>query len=328
MSTGEKSRVTRRFIAALGDAIGPYTDIPAPDVYTDAQTMAWVYDTYSMMHAGQNNLPVVTGKPLDLGGSAGREAATAQGCLYVTEHFIELGGLAGVEELTGLSIAIQGFGNAGRHAARLFSQAGAIIVAVSDSRGGIFEPAGLSIPAVEQHKDDTGSVVGFPGAKPLDSGELLELPCDILIPAALENQITSRNADRIGARVVVEAANGPTTPAGDRILANRGIPVVPDILGNAGGVVVSYFEWVQNLENQQWDERDILDRLRRKMRRATEKVVVRRATLLDAHAEAETAFVAKHEGVAGIPSPDLRIASYVTALEIVTRATLRRGIWP
>jgi glutamate dehydrogenase (NAD(P)+) len=328
LSLNEKSRLTRRFIAALGETIGPYTDIPAPDVYTDAQTMAWIYDTFEMMHPGDNNKPVVTGKPLELGGSPGRESATAQGCLYATEHFLELGGLPGITGLSGATVAIQGFGNAGRNAARLFANAGAVIVGVSDSQGGIYEPAGLPLAAVEHHKDTTGSVVDFPGTKSLEHQEVLELPCDILIPAALENQITLQNVERIETRLVVEAANGPTTPAADRVLADRGIHILPDILANAGGVVVSYYEWVQNLENQQWDEHEVLDKLRKKMRRATEKVVLSRAALSESYEEAAAAHAERHGGGIEVPPPDLRIAAYVVAVELTARSALQRGIWP
>jgi glutamate dehydrogenase (NAD(P)+) len=181
LSKREKERVTRRYIAALGDAIGPFTDIPAPDLYTDAGTMAIVYDTYAMMHPGQNNFPVVTGKPLNLSGSVGREAATARGAVYATEHLLEVGGVPGLDTLDGIEVAIQGFGNAGSHAARLFRDAGARVVAVSDSRGGIFEPNGLDIAQVAAHKAETGSVIDFPGTKPLGPREVLEIPCDVLV---------------------------------------------------------------------------------------------------------------------------------------------------
>ncbi len=326
-SEGELSRITRRFISALGDNIGPYTDIPAPDVYTNEQTMAWVYDTYSMMHPGENNLPVVTGKPLDLGGSPGRSAATAQGAVFVTEHFLEIGSIPDVSDLSEATIAIQGFGNAGYHAARLFSASGATIVAVSDSKGGIYEPSGLDVRKVMDHKQETGSVVGYPGAKSLDPQELLEVPCEILVPAALENQITLANADRIAARLIVEAANGPVTPGADRVLAERGIHVLPDILANAGGVVVSYYEWVQNLENQRWEEHDVLEKLRHKMRRATEHVVTRRVALVEGHEHfAQEWKKVKRNG--DLPMPDLRIAAHVLAVGANVRAALQRGIWP
>jgi len=324
----EKSRVTRRFIAALGDNIGPYTDIPAPDVYTDAQTMAWVYDTYSMMHPGDNNLPVVTGKPLDLGGSPGRAQATAQGALFVTEHYLALGGSPALTGLKGASVAVQGFGNAGRFAAHLFSAAGATVVAVSDSRGGIHDPSGLDVSKVELHKDETGSVIALEGTKPLEGGEVLEVPCDILIPAALENQITTANADRISAHVVVEAANGPTTPAADQILTENGTHVLPDILANAGGVVVSYYEWVQNLENQQWEEHEVLEKLRRKMQRATERVVTKRVALIEGHEHYQEALRSRNHEAPELLIPDLRTAAYVVAVGACSSTATQRGIWP
>ena len=328
LSPREKRQITRRFIAALGENIGPHTDIPAPDVYTDAQTMAWIYDTYSMMHPGENNMPVVTGKPLDLGGSPGRDSATAMGSLFVTEHFIELGAVPELSELKGTTVAIQGFGNAGRWAASLYRDAGAVVVAVSDSRGGIYNPDGLDVGRVAAHKDETGSVIDFPGSKPLGPLEVLEIECDILIPAALENQLTAANADRVKARIVVEAANGPTTPAADRILCDKGIHVLPDILANAGGVVVSYFEWVQNLENQQWDEAEVHRKLREKMNRATEQVVARKAALRDGHDHFQAEWDKYRPEDGELPLPDLRIAAYVVAVGRVAQTTDQRGLWP
>ncbi len=326
LSPAEKRRITRRFIAELGKTIGPNSDIPAPDLYTDSQTMAWVYDTYAMMHPGENALPVVTGKPLDLGGIAGRDTATAQGALYATQHFLEIGGKPGLQELSGLDVAVQGYGNAGRNAAHLFHEAGARIVAVSDTRGGAYDPNGLDLNAVDTLKDTTGTVLGLDGAKELDHREVLEVPCDILIPAAIENQITSENADRIQARVVVEAANGPTTPIADDILNAKGIAVIPDILANAGGVIVSYFEWVQNLEHTQTDPGDVQTRLRTKMHRATEQVVATRAALI----EAFDTYAADWKERTGtdLRHPDLRTAAYVVAVGRCLRAAEQRGIWP
>jgi glutamate dehydrogenase/leucine dehydrogenase len=328
LSIGEKERLTRRFTAALGETIGPHTDIPAPDLYTDAQTMAWIYDTYSMMHHGEANLPVVTGKPVELGGLAARDRATAQGAFFVTEHFLEIGGLPGHDDLGGLRVAVQGFGNAGANVARLFRQAGASIVGISDSRGGIYDPDGLDVVGVSRFKADTGSVVGLPGAEEIPSGAVLELPCDILIPAAIENQINAANAERINARLVVEAANGPVTPAADDILNERGIKVIPDILANAGGVVVSYFEWAQNIENQQWDNAEVLERLRKTMQRSTELVVTRRAALVES---LETYRKHWHEALQSappIPIPDLRTAAQVVAIQRCRTAALQRGVWP
>ncbi|MCB2224977.1 MAG: Glu/Leu/Phe/Val dehydrogenase [Actinobacteria bacterium] len=328
LSVEEKRKITRRFIASLGDNIGPHTDIPAPDVYTDAQTMAWIYDTYSMMHPGQNNLAVVTGKPLDIGGIPGRSDATARGALMVTEHFLQIGGLPGQRDLQGTTVAIQGFGNAGRFAATLFRDSGATIVAVSDSRGGVYDPDGLDLAAVCAHKDETGSVVGAPNTQALEPKEVLEVPCHILIPAALENQITAENADRINCRLVVEAANGPVTPAADRILAERDIKVLPDILANAGGVVVSYFEWVQNLDNAQWEEHEVHEKLRRKMYRATEHVMTQRVNLAESFEYYQNRWSDLYPGSEPLVTPDMRIAAYTLAIERVRRAAEQRGVWP
>jgi glutamate dehydrogenase/leucine dehydrogenase len=314
LSENELRRITRRFISELGDAIGPHTDIPAPDVNTTAQTMAWVYDTYQMMHPGSNNLPVVTGKPLGIGGSLGRREATAQGALYVTQRALARGIVPGMDSLEGATVAIQGFGNAGAIAAELFAAAGAKIVAVSDSRGGIHRPEGLDTAAITElnaYKEKTRSVTGFEGARAVSNEDLLELPCDILIPAALENQIRGDNAERIQARLVVEAANGPTTPEADRILAGRGIPVLPDILANSGGVTVSYYEWVQNNENEQWTLDEVQSKLQARMERATDAVIDTR------------------ERLSKPDSPvDLRTAAFALAIERVARVALDRGIWP
>ena len=328
LSENEKRRITRRFIAALGDDLGPHTDIPAPDLYTDSQTMAWVYDTYSMMHPGQNNLPMVTGKPLDLGGSAGRETATAQGLLYVLEHLVSTGALPSLAGLPGMKVAIQGFGNAGRNAARFFQKAGARIVAVSDSRGGIHDPDGLELAQVELHKDETGSVITMPGTKPLDHREVLEVSCDVLVPAALQTQITTANAEQIKAKVVIEAANGPITPEADDVLCDRGIPVVPDTLSAAGGVVVSYFEWVQNLANEHWTEAEVHDRLRTTMLRATDAMVTTRTMLLDGFDDYQEAWAKVQPDAPPLPRPTLRTAAHVVAVRRCRRATEQRGIWP
>lgn len=328
LSNGEQRRLTRRFIAALGDDIGPHTDVPAPDLYTNAQTMAWVYDTYSMMHPGQNNLPVVTGKPLDLGGSLGRETATAQGLFYVLEHLVSINGFPGIESINGADVAIQGYGNAGRNAAVIFTKAGAKVVAVSDSRGGVYDPNGLDLAQVDHQKSSTGSVVDTPGTKSLDPKEVLEVPCDVLIPAALENQITTANADRIDAKVIIEAANGPTTPEADDILAARGIPVVPDILSASGGVVVSYFEWTQNLANEVWPEAEVQERLRKKMHAATDAMITTRVVLLDRLDSYSEAWTASTGDETPLPRPTLRTAAHVVAVQRCRRATEQRGIWP
>ena len=328
LSDGEKRRLTRRFTAALGDAIGPHTDIPAPDLYTNAQTMATIYDTYSMMHPGENNLPVVTGKPLHMGGSEGRFAATAQGLLYATNQLIELGVVEGLSSLAGSTVAVQGFGNAGRNAARLFGEAGAIVVAVSDSRGGVFDADGLDLELVAKQKDTTGSVLGTPGTDGLTAKSILEVPVDILSPAALENQITSLNAHRIDAKLVAEAANGPTTPTADRILTERGIVVLPDILGSAGGVVVSYYEWVQNLYNQQWEEEEVLGKLQLKMERSTVRMVEMQTELRANLTERQAVWEAYDPGAGVLDDPDLRTSATVVAVDRTLQAALDRGVWP
>jgi glutamate dehydrogenase (NAD(P)+) len=306
-------KITRRFIAGLGDLLGPHTDIPAPDMYTNAQTMAWIYDTYAMMHPGRNNLPVVTGKPLDIGGSHGRHEATARGCLFACQRALAQGVLPGRTDVRGARVVIQGFGNAGSLAARLFHEAGAHIIAVSDSRGGSYRVEGLDPVALQTHKAKSGTVTGLAGARTICNEELLTLECDLLIPAALENQIRRDNAAAVRARCICEAANGPITPAADRLLFARGIPVLPDILANAGGVCVSYFEWVQNIENEQWDLEEVNAKLRSKMERATD-AVLREQLALNSEA-----------GPAGV---DLRTAALVVAVGRVAQVALERGIWP
>jgi glutamate dehydrogenase/leucine dehydrogenase len=281
-------------------------DIPAPDVYTDATTMAWIFDTYDMTHKGQNNLPVVTGKPLELGGSHGRATATARGCLFCIEEAIGRGLVDGVRSLVGARIVVQGFGNAGSYAALIAHRAGAKIVAVSDSGGAVMNATGLDPEQLLAHKQRTGGVAGFAGSTPVLPGELLELECEVLIPAALENQITAENAGRIRAKLIAEAANGPTTPAADEILHRRGIPVIPDILANGGGVTVSYYEWVQNIQDEQWDAETVENKLHKKM---------------------VSAFHAVFD-IASEQRLDPRTAAYVLALDRVAHVTEIRGIWP
>jgi glutamate dehydrogenase (NAD(P)+) len=318
LSQNELRRITRRYIADLGDAIGPHTDIPAPDMYTNEETMAWIFDTYDRMHPGKNNRPVVTGKPLDLGGSEGRHDATGSGLVYATERFLELGTLPGLNSLDGAGIAIQGFGNVGQAAARTFRARGAHILALSDSAGGIAADDSDGIDPAEAiaFKAEHGSVVGLPGTRSITNEQLLASECDILAPAALGNQIHAGNAHQVRARLVVEGANGPVTPTADLDLAARGIPVLPDILANAGGVLVSYFEWVQNNQNDQWDSDYIEQKLRRKLHVAVDAVVARHRSLCG---------TCPAEDVAGTL---LRSAALALAVERVAHATLQRGIWP
>ena len=301
LSKGELERLTRRYAYEISPIIGPDKDIPAPDVYTDSQVMAWIMDTYSMTH-GSSAPGVVTGKPTFLGGSFGRNEATARGCLFVIRSACEVTGI----KLNRATVAIQGFGNAGSIAAELLSQNGATIIAVSDSRAGILNRAGLNIPDLLRHKATTGSVAGFLNSDPISSEALLELQCDILIPAALENQITLENVDLVKARIVAEAANGPTTPDADAVLHQRGVMVIPDILANAGGVTVSYFEWVQDLQELFWDEDDVNRRLERVMVKA----------FADVHAAAKKYNV------------DMRIGAYIVGIDRVATAMRTRGIWP
>ncbi len=328
LTTSDVRKITRRFITALGDNIGPHTDIPAPDVNTNQGTMARIFDTYDMMHPGRNNRGVVTGKPVDLGGSFGRREATARGCLFAVQRALAQGLVEGLDSVEGATVVIQGFGNAGSVAAELFAEAGARIIAVSDSRGGIVCTEGVDPAAAVEHKRKTKSVVGLAGTKQVTNEELLTIPCDILIPAALENQIRSDNVDSIQTRFLVETANGPTTPSADRILFKRGIPVLPDILANAGGVTVSYFEWIQNIENEQWDLDVVNEKLLTKMERATDAVLNKRQEIdgsLDALNGAR-----KKRGISGkaLEPVDLRTAAYVLAVKRVADVTLERGIWP
>lgn len=255
LSKGELERLSRGFVRALVDVLGPKKDVPAPDVNTTPEIMAWMADEYGRL-TGDRSGAVITGKPLDKGGSEGRGKATALGGFYVFETLRAR--LALPERC---HVVIQGFGNAGRHAAELWAAAGHRVVAVSDSHGGIHDENGLDVAAVGAHKDATGSVAGFPGARTLTNEALLEIACDLLIPAALENQISAGNAGRIKATAVLELANGPTTPEADDMLHAAGVHVVPDILANAGGVTVSTFEWEQNLKGERWSEEEVLERL-------------------------------------------------------------------
>ncbi len=261
MSQGELERLSRAYIRQIARFLGPELDVPAPDVYTTPQIMAWMMDEYSIM-VGHNAPGVITGKPIPLGGSAGRGDATARGGIYCVREAAKVLGI----DLLGATAAIQGYGNAGYHAHRLATEIlGMKVVAVSDSKGGIYNPKGLDFAAVSAHKAQTGSVVDFPGAENITNEELLELEVTVLFPAALENQIGAWNADRIKARILAELANGPTTPEADAILYEKGVYVIPDFLCNAGGVTVSYFEQVQNAYDYYWDEATVHERLDRKM---------------------------------------------------------------
>ena len=301
MSLRELENMTRRYASEISIIIGPERDIPAPDVYTNAQTMAWIMDTYSMT-VGSTQLGVVTGKPIPIGGSQGRGEATARGVQFVTREACREKGIP----LRGARVAVQGFGNAGSIAARLLSEDGATIIAVSDSSGGIHSPKGLDIKAVQAHKDKTGSLRGYPEAESLSNEKLLELECEILVPAALENQITLDNVARIRARIVAEAANGPTTPGADEVLHKKGVFLIPDILANAGGVTVSYFEWVQSLQAFFWEEAQVNQHLEKVMTRAFQEVLA----------------TSKKYGV------HMRTAAYVLAVGRVAEATRIRGIYP
>ncbi len=301
LSMREVEGLTRRFTTEISVLIGPEKDIPAPDVNTNAQTMAWIMDTYSM-HVGYTVPGVVTGKPISLGGSEGRNEATARGAVFtIMEAAAHLG-----MDLKRSTVAIQGFGNAGSIAATLITEQGARVIAVSDSIAAIHAPGGLDVARVIGWKSEHGTVKGFPGAQAMTNQELLEVECDILIPAALENQITADNAPRIKARVIAEAANGPTTPEADAILYDRGAFLIPDILCNAGGVTVSYFEWVQDLNRDHWSEEAVNSKLKEIMVRAF----------------AETLALSEAQSV------NMRTGAYLLAVDRVASATSLRGLYP
>jgi len=320
LSEGELRKITRRFIAELGDDIGPHTDIPAPDLYTNQQTMAWVYDTYDILHPGRNNRAVVTGKPLELGGSLGRDEAVGRGCLCVTRNLIERSAVPGLSSLEGARLVVQGLGEVGKAVARLFAAAGAVVVAVSDSEGGIVDESGLDLSTALEHKARHGTVVGTPGTRTVTNEDLLTLECDVLVPAAVGAQIRADNAANVSARLVVEAANGPVTPLGDRVLHGKSIPVIPDILANAGGVTVSYFEWVQNNANERWELEEVNRQLADRMGRAA--VLFRWERL-----RAEVASRPSEEGdPASSALVNWRTAALMVAIERLARVTLQRGI--
>lgn len=301
MSKGELERMTRRYASEILPIIGPDRDIPAPDVYTDSQTMAWIMDTYSMT-VGYSSLGVVTGKPLAIGGSEGRNEATARGCVVVCEEACKVKRMS----LRGSTVAIQGFGNAGAIAARLFTEKKAKVIAISDSRGGVFNSRGIDPLKASRYKERAGTVVGMPGTSRISNDDLLTMKCDILVPAALENVITLNNVEQIKAKIVAEAANGPTTPHSDEVLARKGIMVLPDILANAGGVTCSYFEWVQDLQSFFWSETEVNAKLESVLRRAFQ----------DVHESAR-----KHR-------VHMRTGAYALAVGRVADATVVRGLFP
>jgi glutamate dehydrogenase (NAD(P)+) len=301
LSQQELERLTRRYVSLIIEYLGPHLDIPAPDMYTDAQTMAWIMDTYSQLK-GHRIPESVTGKPVEIGGSWGRTEATGRGVIHCVKQASQNNGL----KLKGASVVIQGFGNVGYNAAVAAGEIGCKVVAVSDSTGGIYCPDGLNPTAVLAYKEKSKSVQGFRGCKNITNEELLELPCDVLIPAALENQITIKNADKIKAKMVAEAANGPTTPEADRILHEKEICLIPDILANSGGVTVSYFEWVQNLTREQWPLEVVNRKLEDKMTKAFNDV---------------EAVVAREES-------DMRTGALMLGVGRVANAIKTLGLWP
>jgi glutamate dehydrogenase (NAD(P)+) len=301
LSKKELEGLSRRFFTEISILIGPERDIPAPDVNTTPQIMAWFMDTYSM-HVGYTVPGVVTGKPISLGGSEGRNEATARGCVFTIVDAAEHLGM----DLTKATVAVQGFGNAGAIAAQLMSDEGSTVIAVSDTGGAIWKQEGLDIPKVLSWKQEHGTVVGFPGSTTITNGQLLELECDVLIPAAYENQITAANADNVKAKIVAEAANGPTTPDADLVLAKKGVFMIPDILANAGGVTVSYFEWVQDLNRDHWSEAVVNAKLKEIMDRSFGEVLA----------------------MAELEECDMRTAAYLVAVKRVADTTALRGLYP
>jgi glutamate dehydrogenase (NAD(P)+) len=301
LSKHELERLTRRYVSLIFEYLGPQRDIPAPDMYTDAQTMAWVMDTYSQLK-GYRIPESATGKPVEIGGSWGRTEATGRGVIHCVKQAAENNGL----RLKNASVVIQGFGNVGYHAAMAAKEIGCKIVAVSDSTGGIYCPDGLNPMDVLAHKEETNTVQNYKDCKNLTNQELLEIECDILIPAALENQITRKNADKINTHMVAEAANGPTTPEADKILYEKEICLIPDILANSGGVTVSYFEWVQNLTREQWPLELVNQKLETKMTKAFNDV---------------ESIVAKQES-------DMRTGALMLGVGRVANAIKTLGLWP
>jgi len=301
MSTGELQRMTRRYTSEIINEIGPEKDIPAPDVGTNAAVMAWIFDTYSM-NKGHSVLGVVTGKPLTIGGSLGREEATARGALYIIRDAVAKRG----ESMADLRFAVQGFGNVGSFLAKFLAEDGAKVIAISDSRVALYNPKGIDVSAAFAHKRDTGSLEGLKGAEQITNDELLLLDCDILVPCALEQVITDENADKVKAKAIVEGANGPITPLADSILEDKGVLILPDILANAGGVIVSYFEWVQGLQEYFWKEAEVNAKLNDIMTRAFDETWATMQTR----------------------SIGMRTAAYGLAVQRVSEATITRGIYP
>ena len=302
LSDGEIERLTRRYAFAIADIIGPHTDIPAPDVYTGGKEMAWIMDTYSMMKGNYVQPEVITGKPIAIGGSLGRNEATGRGlAITVREAAARL-----KINVKDAMVVVQGFGNAGQFSAQLVEEQGATVIAVSDSKGCVRNLNGISVAKLRKHKEETGSVANYPGAESITNDELLATDCTILIPAALENQITKQNAGKIKAKIVAEASNGPTTPDADKILFQNQVLVIPDILANGGGVTVSYFEWLQNLRREYWTEQEVNNRLDTNITKAF-------ADVYDIHDK---------------NSVDMRRASMMLAVNRVVEAIKIRGLWP
>src|SRR3954467_9264809 len=301
LSRNELERLTRRYAFEIAPIIGPDRDIPAPDVYTDEQTMAWIMDTISMVR-GHTELGVVTGKPISLGGSQGRAEATARGCLYTLREACRVKGMS----LKDARVAVHGFGNAGANIARLVAEDGARVVAACDSKAAVYASTGIDVAEALKHKAATGSLAGLSGAKEIAHDDIIGIDCDILLPSALENAITLGNVGKVKAKIIAELANGPTTPGADRVLEDQGVFLVPDILANAGGVTVSYYEWVQDLYSYFWSEGEINNRLEQTMR---------------------SAFQAVHEKARKFDT-DMRTGAYILAVERVAEATRVRGIFP
>ncbi len=298
LSAGEKQRLTRKFVDGIYEVIGPTADIPAPDMYTDAQTMAWIFDQYAKYRGYSPG--VVTGKPIELGGSLGRNTATGRGCLFACQNLLEVLG----EPMKGKRVVLQGFGNVGSWAARLFEEQGATVTGIADISGGYLNPEGIDLEDAVAYGKKNRTLEGWTGGEKIDGGDILTADCDILVPAALGGVITKDNADHIRAKIIVEGANGPTTPEADEILHGKGVHIIPDIYANAGGVTVSYFEWAQNMQHFYWEESRVNEELRRIMKSAFGEL----------HAQAKSHDIS------------LRMAAYVVGVGRVNKATSLRGV--